>query len=342
MSEISDERYGEFLIYKSPDGGTDIDVRLENESLWMTQQQMTALFQTSKQNISLHIKNIYQEGELEKGATVKEYLTVQDEGERQVKRPIKYYNLEMILSVGYRVRSTVGTHFRKWATERLKDYLVKGFLMDDDRLKDPGGWDYFDELLERIRDIRTSEKRFYQKVKDIFILSADYDSKADTAQLFFKKVQNKMLWAVTGQTAAELIAGRADSEKPNMGLTSWKGDKVRKQDVDTAKNYLKEEEITELNRIVTMYLDYAEDQARRRKVMYMRDWEDRLDAFLEFNERDILDHAGSLKASVARKLAGERYDDFNEKRNQLEARKADEETLEELKQIERKTKKKKE
>lgn len=342
MGELSDERYGEFLIYKSPEGETDIEVRLENESLWMTQQQMTALFQTSKQNISLHIKNIYQEGELEKGATVKEYLTVQDEGKRQVERPIKYYNLEMILSVGYRVRSTVGTHFRKWATERLKDYLVKGFLMDDDRLKDPGGWDYFDELLERIRDIRASEKRFYQKVKDIYALSADYDSKSNDAQLFFKKVQNKILWAVTGQTAAELIAGRANPEKPNMGLTSWKGDKVRKQDVDTAKNYLKAEEITELNRIVTMYLDYAEDQARRRNLMYMKDWEDRLDAFLEFNERDILDHAGSLKASVARKLASERHDDFNNKRKQLEARKADEETLEELKQIERKTKKKKE
>lgn len=342
MSEMPDERYGEFLIYNSPDGETDIEVRLENETLWMSQQQMTELFQTTKQNISLHIKNIYQEGELEEEATVKEYLTVQDEGERQVKRPIKYYNLEMILSVGYRVRSVVGTHFRKWATEHLKEYLVKGFVMDDERLKDPGGWDYFDELLERIRDIRASEKRFYQKVKDIYALSADYDSKSNAAQLFFKKVQNKMLWAVTGQTAAELIAGRSDSEKPNMGLTTWKGDKVRKQDIDTAKNYLNEDEISELNRIVTMYLDYAEDQARQRKVMYMKDWEDRLDAFLEFNERDILDHAGSLKASVAKKLASERYDEFNEKRKKLEARKADEETIEELNQIEEKAKKKKE
>lgn len=339
MSEMPDERYGEFLIYNSPDGETDIEVRLENETLWMSQQQMTELFQTTKQNISLHIKNIYQEGELEEEATVKEYLTVQDEGDRQVKRPIKYYNLEMILSVGYRVRSVVGTHFRKWATERLKEYLVKGFAMDDERLKDPGGWDYFDELLERIRDIRASEKRFYQKVKDIYALSADYDSKSNAAQLFFKKVQNKMLWAITGQTAAELIADRSDPEKPNMGLTTWKGEKVRKQDIDTAKNYLNEDEISELNRIVTMYLDYAEDQARRRKVMYMNDWEDRLDAFLEFNERDILDHAGSLKASVAKKLASERYDDFNEKRKQLEARKSDEETLEELKQIEEKAKK---
>ncbi|SMO57731.1 virulence RhuM family protein [Gracilimonas mengyeensis] len=342
MSEMQDERYGEFLIYNSPDGEADIEVRLENESLWMSQQQMTELFQTTKQNISLHIKNIYQEEELEEEATVKEYLTVQNEGDRQVKRPIKYYNLDMILSVGYRVRSAIGTHFRKWATERLREYLVKGFVMDDDRLKHPGGWDYFDELLERIRDIRASEKRFYQKVKDIYALSADYDSKSNAAQLFFKKVQNKMLWVVTGQTAAELIVGRSDTGKPNMGLTSWKGNKVRKQDVDTAKNYLKEDEISELNRIVTMYLDYAEDQARRRKAMYMKDWEDRLDAFLEFNERDILDHAGSLKASVAKKLAGERYDDFNKKRKQLEARKADEETLEELKQIEEKARKKNE
>jgi hypothetical protein len=211
--------------------------------------------------------------------------------------------------------------------------------MDDERLKDPGGWDYFDELLERIRDIRASEKRFYQKVKDIYALSVDYDAKSNAAQIFFKKVQNMMLWAVTGQTAAELIAARSDPDKPNMGLTSWKGNKVRKQDVDTAKNYLKEDEISELNRIVTMYLDYAEDQARRRKAMYMNDWEDRLDAFLEFTERDILDHAGSLKASVAKKLAGERYDDFNEKRKELEAQKADEETLEQLKQIEKKAKK---
>jgi hypothetical protein len=339
MSEMPDERYGEFLIYNSPDGETDIEVRLENETLWMSQQQMTVLFQTTKQNISLHIKNIYQDGELIEEATVKEYLTVQDEGDRQVKRPIKYYNLDMILSVGYRVRSVVGTHFRKWATERLREYLVKGFVMDDERLKDPGGWDYFDELLERIRDIRASEKRFYQKVKDIYALSVDYDAKSNAAQIFFKKVQNMMLWAVTGQTAAELIAARSDPDKPNMGLTSWKGNKVRKQDVDTAKNYLKEDEISELNRIVTMYLDYAEDQARRRKAMYMNDWEDRLDAFLEFTERDILDHAGSLKASVAKKLAGERYDDFNEKRKELEAQKADEETLEQLKQIEKKAKK---
>ena len=330
---------GEILFYQTEEDDTKVEVRIEKDTVWMTQASLAELYGTTPQNITMHLRNIFEEGELDEASTCKDYLQVQMEGKREVKRKLRHYNLEAILAVGYRVRSLRGTQFRRWATTTLREYLVKGFVMDDDRLKDPGGWDYFDELLERIRDIRASEKRFYQKVKDIYALSADYDSKSNAAQLFFKKVQNKMLWAVTGQTAAELIADRSDPDKPNMGLTSWKGNKVRKQDVDTAKNYLKEEEITELNRIVTMYLDYAEDQARKRKVMYMKDWEDRLDAFLEFNERDILDHAGSLKASVAKKLAGERYDDFNEKRKQLEARKADEETLDELKQIEEKAKK---
>lgn len=327
---------GEVIVYTTPDDQVEVQLKIAEDTAWLTQLEMAELFQSTKQNISLHINNIFDEGELEPDSVVKEYLTTAADG-KQYKT--KHYNLDVILSVGYRVRSERGTQFRRWATTTLREYLVKGFVMNDERLKDPGGWDYFDELLERIRDIRASEKRFYQKIKDIYTLSVDYDSKSNAAQLFFKKVQNKMLWAVTGQTAAELIVGRSDPEKPNMGLTSWKGDKVRKQDVDTAKNYLKEEEIDELNRIVTMYLDYAEDQAKRRKTMYMKDWEDRLGAFLEFNERDILDHAGSLKASVAKKLAGERYDDFNKKRKQLEARKADEETLEELKQIEEKARK---
>jgi|SRR5690625_1478542 len=327
---------GEVVVYTTQDDQVEVQLKIAEDTAWLTQLEMAELFQSTKQNISLHINNIFDEGELDPDSVVKEYLTTAADG-KQYKT--KHYNLDAILAVGYRVRSERGTQFRRWATTTLREYLVKGFVMNDERLKDPGGWDYFDELLERIRDIRASEKRFYQKVKDIYTLSADYDSKSNAAQLFFKKVQNKMLWAVTGQTAAELIVGRSDPDKPNMGLTSWKGNKVRKQDVDTAKNYLKEDEISELNRIVTMYLDYAEDQARRRKVMYMKDWEDRLDAFLEFNERDILDHAGSLKASVAKKLAGERYDDFNEKRKQLEARKADEETIEELKQIEKKAKK---
>ena len=330
---------GEVIVYTTPDDQVEVQLKVAEETAWLTQLEMAELFESTKQNISLHINNIFDEGELIPDSVVKEYLTTAGDG-KQYK--MKHYNLDVILAVGYRVRSERGTQFRRWATTTLREYLVKGFVMNDERLKDPGGWDYFDELLERIRDIRASEKRFYQKIKDIYALSADYDPKSNYAQLFFKKVQNKMLWAVTGQTAAELIADRSDPEKPNMGLTSWKGNKVRKQDIDTAKNYLKEGEISELNRIVTMYLDYAEDQAKRRKVMYMKDWEDRLEAFLEFNERDILDHAGRLKASVAKKLASQRYDDFDRKRKELEARKADEETFEELKQIEEKAKKKKE
>jgi len=335
---MSDKRPpGEVIVYTTPDNKVEVQLKIAEETAWLTQLEMTELFQTTKQNISLHINNIFAEGELIPDSVVKEYLTTAGDG-KQYKT--KHYNLDVMLAVGYRVRSERGTQFRRWATTTLREYLVKGFAMNDERLKDPGGLDYFDELLERIRDIRASEKRFYQKVKDIYALSADYDPKSDHAQLFFKKVQNKMLWAITGKTAAELIAGRSDPDKPNMGLTTWKGEIVRKQDIDTAKNYLNEEEISELNRIVTMYLDYAEDQARRRKTMYMKDWEDRLDAFLEFNERDILDHAGSLKTTVAKRLASERYDDFNKKRKKLEARKADEETVEELKKIEESSRRK--
>ncbi|MEX2410883.1 MAG: virulence RhuM family protein [Candidatus Paceibacterota bacterium] len=329
---------GEIVVYTTPDDKIEVQLKIVEQTAWLTQLEMTELFQTSKQNISLHINNIFDEGELEPDSVVKEYLTTAADGK---KYSTKHYNLDVILAVGYRVRSERGTQFRKWATTTLREYLVKGFVMNDERLKDPGGWDYFDELLERIRDIRASEKRFYQKVKDIYALSTDYDPKSNSAQLFFKKVQNKMLWAVTGNTAAELIAGRSDPEKLNMGLTSWKGDKVRKQDIDTAKNYLKEEEIKELNRIVTMYLDFAEDQAQRRNVMYMKDWEERLDAFLEFNERDVLEHAGKLRSKVAKSLAAERYEEFDIKRRQLEAAKADEETIKKLKQIEQNAKRKK-
>jgi len=332
---------GEILLYQTVDGNTKVEVRIEQDTVWMTQAAIAELYGTTPQNITIHLKNIFEEDELDEASTCKDYLQVQTEGKREVKRNLRHYNLEAILAVGYRVRSLRGTQFRKWATDRLNEYLVKGFVMNDERLKDPGKWDYFDELLERIRDIRASEKRFYQKVKDIYALSADYDPKSNSAHLFFKKVQNKMLWAVTGQTAPELIAGRSDPEKPNMGLTSWKGDKVRKQDIDTAKNYLLEEEIKELNRIVTMYLDFAEDQAQRRNVMYMKDWEKRLDAFLEFNERDVLDHAGKLRSIVAINLAAKRYDDFDKKRRLFEAEKADDETIKELNQIEQKAKREK-
>jgi hypothetical protein len=326
---------GELIIYTTEDGHVSMQLRVQNGTVWLTQLEMAELFQSSKQNVSLHIKNILDEGELSEEATVKDSLTVQAEGNREVKRHIQLYNLDMILAVGYRVRSPRGTQFRQWATSTLREYLVKGFAMDDKRLKEPGGWDYFDELLERIRDIRASEKRFYQKVRDIYTTSVDYDPKSEEAQVFFKKVQNKMLWAVTRHTAAELISQRADATLPNMGLTTWKGGRVRKQDVTIAKNYLKHEEIDELNRVVNMYLDYAEDQAKRRKTMKMREWEEKLDAFLSFNERDVLTHAGSMQAAVAEKQALGRYEAFDAQRREAEQLAADREDLAVLERIEK-------
>lgn len=326
---------GELILYTTEDGAASVRLRAEGGSVWITQAEMAALFQTTPQNITLHVKAIYAEGELQPEATCKEHLQVRQEGGRQVRRALKHYNLDMILAVGYRVRSLRGTQFRQWATTHLREYLVKGFVMDDERLKEPGGWDYFDELLERIRDIRASEKRFYQKVRDIYATAVDYDPKSEAAQLFFKKVQNKMLWAVTGHTAAELISGRADPALPNMGLTSFKGSRVRQGDVTIAKNYLQQAEIEELNRIVVMYLDYAEDMARRRKPMTMREWEDKLDAFLQFNERDVLTHAGKISAQVAERLALERYAEFDARRREAERLAADAEDVEALEQIER-------
>lgn len=312
------------LIYQTEEGNTKIDVRLENETVWMTQKAIAELYQTSPQNITLHIKNIYEEGELKEEATCKYYLQVQDEGSRQVKRKAKHYNLEMIIAIGYRVRSHRGTQFRQWATERLNEYLVKGFTMDDDRLKEMRnfGQDYFDELLERIRDIRASERRFYLKITDIYATAVDYDPKAEQSQEFFATVQNKLHFAIHGNTASELIASRADATKENMGLTSWKGEKVRKQDVRVAKNYLNEKEMKQLNRIVTMYLDYAEDQAERNQPMYMKDWVDKLTVFLQFNGRDILENAGKVSKEVAEKLAVEEYEKFNQ--NRIERRKDNE------------------
>lgn len=316
----------ELILYTTEDGQTSIKLRAEGGSVWLSQQEMAELFATSKPNISLHIKHILAEEE-QPVATVKEYLTVQNEGSRSVQRKTLLYSLPMIIAVGLRVRTPRGTQFRQWAARHLEEFLIKGFVMDDARLKDPAGWDYFDELLARIRDIRASEKRFYQKVRDIYATAVDYDSKSETAQLFFKKVQNKMLWAITGQTAAELIAARADTSAPNMGLTTWSGTQVRQKDVTIAKNYLNSEEIDELNRIVTMYLEFAEDQARRRKSMTMADWASRLDAFLSFNDREVLAHAGKLRAEVAEKLALERYDTFDAARRQEAAHQADSEDL---------------
>jgi hypothetical protein len=330
---------GELILYTTEDGGVSVQLRAENGTVWLTQADLSELFQTTSQNITMHIGAIFREGELFPEATCKQYLQVRKEGSRRVQRPIKLYNLDMILAVGYRVRSLRGTQFRQWATTHLREYLIKGFVLDDARLKEPGGWDYFDELLERIRDIRGSEKRFYQKVRDIYATAVDYNPQSDEAQLFFKKVQNKMLWAITGHTAAELVAGRADANLPNMGLTSWKDSRVRKQDVAIAKNYLDETEVSELNRIVVMYLDYAEDQAKRRKTMTMREWEDKLDAFLAFNERGILSHAGKVSQAVAEALASQRYEKFDAKRRETERLAADREDIAELTRIETSTQK---
>lgn len=251
---------GEILLHQGDDGEVRIDVRLQDETVWLTQRLMADLYQVSVPTINEHLSNIYTDRELDEGATIRKFRIVQAEGSRQVERLVDHYNLDGILAVGYRVRSPRGAQFRKWATATLKEYLIKGFVLNDVRLKNPGGWDYFDVLLERIRDIRTSEKRFYQKVRDIYATIIDYDAKSNEAQVFFKTVQNKMLWTVTGKTAAELIVERANAAIPNMGLTSWQSNRVRKTDVVTAKNYLNHEELTELNNIVTMFLDFAADQ----------------------------------------------------------------------------------
>ena len=303
----------QILFYQSEDGISHIEVRLEEGTVWLTQAHIAELYQTTIPNISIHIRNILKELELDQNSVVKEYLTTASDGK---KYQIKFYNLDMILAIGYRVRSHRGTQFRRWATERLREYLIKGFVMDDERLKEGRsiGADYFDELLERIRDIRASEKRFYQKIKDIYKLAIDYDPHTEATIEFFKIVQNKLHWAITGHTAAELIAERANAEKPTMGLTVWKGAKVRRGDVTVAKNYLNEPEIRQLNRIITMYLDYAETQAERRQPVHMSEWREKLDAFLQFNEQDILNDAGHISMEVAQRLALEEYDKFSTRR----------------------------
>lgn len=287
----------EIILYQTEDGRVRVACRFENENVWLTQALMAELFQTTPQNITLHLGSIYGEKELDEGATCKEYLQVQTEGNRHVTRHLRYYSLAAILAVGYRVRSERGTQFRQWATQRLEEYLVKGFVLDDERLKNPPGpgqTDYFDEVLARIRDIRASERRMYLRVREIFALASDYNPAVKETMQFFQVIQNKLHFASTGKTAPELIAERADALKPNMGLTTWKGSIVRKTDVTIAKNYLREEEIDDLNRIVVMFLDFAEDQARRRKQIFMKNWRERLDAFLEFNERSVLHAAGSV------------------------------------------------
>ena len=272
MTDNLPETQSDILIYQSEDGQTRIDVQLIDETVWLSQKLMAELFQKNVRTINEHIKNIYEEGELKPEATIRKFRIVQKEGKRDVERLIDFYNLDVIISVGYRVRSHRGTQFRIWATQRLKEYLIKGFVMNDERLKNPGQIDYYDELLERIRDIRASERRFYQKITDIYATSMDYDPNSEITGNFFASVQNKMHWAIHGHTAAELISKRANANKPNMGLTAWKGGIVRKGDVGIAKNYLTEQEISDLNLIVNQYLDFAEFQARRHQPMYMKDW----------------------------------------------------------------------
>ena len=312
---------GKILIYQNEKGDTKVDVFFTEDTIWMNQRSMAELYQTSPQNITLHIKNIYNDGELNAASTCKDYLQVQMEGKREVKRARKYYNLDMILAVGYRVRGNVGNHFRRWASNVLTEYMKKGFVLNDERLRNPKefGADYFDELLERIRDIRASEKRFYQKVKDIFALCADYDKQSQAAKLFFQTAQNKLEYAATGHTAPEIIAGRADATKDNMGLTAFKGAKVRKADVTVAKNYMTHEEISTLNLIVNMYLDYAELQAKNHRVMHMADWESKLNQFLQFNGREVLQNFGTVKREVAEALAVAEYEKYDAHRRMIEA-----------------------
>ena len=305
----------QFLIYRSEDGRIKLDVRFEGETVWLTQPGMAELFQTTVPNVSMHLRNIFDEGELSAEATVQKYLTVRQEGARQVSRSLEYYNLDAIISVGYRVKSGVATQFRIWATQRLREYIVKGFVLDDERLKNPDQpFDYFEELLRRIQDIRTSERRFYQKITDIYATSLDYDPTTEASITFFKTVQNKMHWAITGQTAAEIIRDRADSAKPHMGLTSWRGAKVRKEDIATAKNYLAAGELAALNNLVEQYLVFATGQAMRRVPMHMADWIAKLDSFLTLNDRDILTHAGKISHDLALLHAEQQYDEFHHQR----------------------------
>ncbi|MBE3670444.1 hydroxyacid dehydrogenase [Vibrio navarrensis] len=314
--------HGEFVLFTSADGRTRVECRFESDTLWLSQAAMADLYQVSSQAITQHIKAVYSEGELEQNSTCKDYLQVQLEGGREVKRNIRHYSLPVILAVGYRVRSTRGTQFRQWATRLLQEYLIKGFVMDDERLKNPPVGhsavpDYFDEMLERIRDIRASERRVYLRVKEIFTMAADYEPSNQDTNRFFQTIQNKLHYACTHMTAAELIASRVDASKPDMGLTSYKGDEVRKTDVTIAKNYLREDEIKELNRIVNMWLDFAEDQALRRKQVFLKDWADKLDQFLSFNDRDVLNGAGKITKKDADDKAKLEFDRFAQQRRRL-------------------------
>lgn len=311
------EGFNEILLYTTPNGRVKVEIYLQNETIWLSQQKIAELFGVERSVITKHLSNIYKENELKKEATCAKIAQVQTEGSRAVSRQIEFYNLDVIISVGYRVNSIQATHFRIWATERLKEYIIKGFTMDDERLKNPNnifGHDYFEEQLARIRDIRSSERRFYQKITDIYSqCSANYNLETEITKNFFATVQNKLHWAITGQTAAEIIAARADSSKVNMGLTTWKNapkGEIRKTDIGIAKNYLNQKELDGLNRIVSMYLDYAENQAKKGVVMFMKDWVAKLDVFLQFNDEAILKHQGKISHEVALALAENEFEKY--------------------------------
>lgn len=350
----------EILLYSTPQGKTSIEVYFENETFWLSQKKMAELFNVDIRTVSEHLQNIFKTSELEENSTIRKFRIVQKEGNREVSRDIEFYNLDAIIAVGYRVNSTEATRFRIWATKTLREYIIKGFVMDDERLKQGKnfGRDYFEELLERIREIRASERRFYQKITDIYAqCSVDYDPKANITHLFYKTVQNKLHWAITGQTAAEIISERAKANKPNMGLTTWKNSpdgKILKTDVSVAKNYLDEKEIDELNRIVGMYLDYAENQAKRQIAMSMQEWTDKLDAFLQFNDYKVLKDTGKISHDVALKLAEKEFEKYRVEQDKLyesdfdkdlkskkQEQQADDDIDTAMKKLEQKTKKKK-
>lgn len=321
----------ELILYTSDDGQTRLHLRVEAETIWLSQLEIAELFQTSKQNVSLHAKNIFNDNELRSDSVVKESLTTATDGKNY---RTKLYNLDLILAIGYRVRSPRGVQFRQWASTHLKEFLRKGFVMDDERLKNPGGWDYFDELLERIRDIRASEKRFYQKVRDLFKLSSDYQARERETALFFAEVQNKLLYATTNHTAAELILKRSDPSQPNMALTSWSGSRVRKQDVIIAKNYLSADEIDTLNRLVVIFLEQAELRVKQQKELTLDFWRNNVDRMLAFNDQAILEGAGSVSRESMEKVARERYEVFDQQRRIAEAEAADAADLKEIEQLE--------
>ncbi|MBJ6385948.1 virulence RhuM family protein [Enterobacter cloacae] len=313
---------GEFVMFASGDGRVRVECRFESDTIWLSQAAMADLYGKDVRTINEHLINIFSDGEIDQHSTIRKFRIVRQEGKRQVSREIEHYNLEAILAVGYRVRSSRGIQFRQWATQTLQEYLVKGFVMDDERLKNPPVGssavpDYFDEMLERIRDIRASERRVYLRVREIFALAADYQPSLKETTQFFQTIQNKLHFACTGLTAAELIHKRADATQPHMGLTSYKGEEVRKSDVTTAKNYLSQDEVSELNRVVNMWLDFAEDQAKRRKQVFLRDWQTKLDQFLQFNDRDVLEGAGKISKKAADEKACSEYIEFEKKQRLL-------------------------